>query len=195
MDQNFGKSNVDPANQSAAPMAQCEISGEWVPVDELVTFQGKRVSAAGKQMLLDQLAAGESPAGTAAGVVAIAWAQRRLLRLVLIFISGVLLVAVVAVLRPSAGSVVLPVVLLIGGLGYLVMVVFYLIALYRLAEACGSRWAWLYVVAQFLSILGLISLLVLITKSNRMLRDAGLTVGLMGVKKSEIESMETGLSR
>lgn len=43
--------------------AQCEITGKWVPEDELVEIQGKRVCAEGKQILLDRLMAGESLPG------------------------------------------------------------------------------------------------------------------------------------
>ncbi len=135
MDQNFGKFNADLANQAAAIMAQCEISGEWVPPDELVTFQGKRVSAAGKQILLDRLAAGELPAGAAAGIVVIARAQRKLIKLVLLSILGIVLIFPLAALIPSPVTIGF-----IAILGYLILLVSYLTALYRLAAACGSRW-------------------------------------------------------
>ncbi len=191
MDQNFRKSNADLANQAVPPMAQCEISGEWVPADELVTFQGKRVSAAGKRMLLDRLSSGELPSGAAVEIVAIARAQRKLLRLVLISIAGGLSAALIAAMHlPGVTAIIF-----VAAIGYLVLGVSYLLALYRLARACGSRWAWLYVVTQFMSFIGLIALVILISKSNRMLRDAGLKVGLMGVKKSEIDAMENASPR
>lgn len=39
---------------------QCEITGKMFPHDELVTFQGKRVSAEGKAILLERLKSGET---------------------------------------------------------------------------------------------------------------------------------------
>lgn len=44
-------------------MAQCSITKKWFPEDELVTFQGQRVSAEGKQILLDRLLTGAEAPG------------------------------------------------------------------------------------------------------------------------------------
>ena len=52
---------MDPAADSE--MVQCEITGAWVPADETVEFRGRRVSAAGKQILFERLQAGESLPG------------------------------------------------------------------------------------------------------------------------------------
>ena len=38
---------------------QCEITGKWVPEDEVITIQGHRVCAEGKAELLERLQAGE----------------------------------------------------------------------------------------------------------------------------------------
>ena len=43
--------------------AQCEITGKWVPEDELITLHGKRVCAEGKAELLDRLKGGETLPG------------------------------------------------------------------------------------------------------------------------------------
>ncbi|GJM24078.1 MAG: hypothetical protein DHS20C16_04930 [Phycisphaerae bacterium] len=43
--------------------AQCEITGKWVPEDELIIIQGKRVCAEGKAELLDRLRGGEAMPG------------------------------------------------------------------------------------------------------------------------------------
>ena len=52
----------DPQQNSSSPMAQCSVTGQWHPEDDLVSFQGQLVSAEGKQILLDRLMAGEAPA-------------------------------------------------------------------------------------------------------------------------------------
>ena len=50
-----------PPQKSAEPsaMAQCSITGIWVPADELIMFQGRPVSAEGKQIMLDRMMAGD----------------------------------------------------------------------------------------------------------------------------------------
>ncbi|HEX4124595.1 MAG TPA: RDD family protein [Tepidisphaeraceae bacterium] len=45
------------------PMGQCTVTGKAVPEDELVTFQGQRVCAEGKAILLDRLKSGETMPG------------------------------------------------------------------------------------------------------------------------------------
>jgi len=44
-------------------MAQCSITKKWFPEDELVIFQGQRVSAEGKHILLDRLQTGAEAPG------------------------------------------------------------------------------------------------------------------------------------
>ncbi len=47
----------------APNMVRCDVTDELVPEDETVVLQGKRVSARGKQILLDQLRTGHSIGG------------------------------------------------------------------------------------------------------------------------------------
>lgn len=47
----------------AAGTGRCEITGKVVPEDELVTLNGQRVCAEGKQILLERLKAGEAVPG------------------------------------------------------------------------------------------------------------------------------------
>ena len=44
-------------------MVVCEVTGQTVPEDETVVFQGRRVSAEGKQILVDRVNAGEALPG------------------------------------------------------------------------------------------------------------------------------------
>lgn len=58
--------DYEPTSSESAEMVDeiaCEITGNIFPVDEIVDFQGKRVSAQGKQILMDKLAAGEAMPG------------------------------------------------------------------------------------------------------------------------------------
>ncbi|MGC8625796.1 MAG: RDD family protein [Phycisphaerae bacterium] len=51
------------AAESQSSVARCTITKKWFPEDELVTFQGQRVSAEGKQILLDRLLTGAEAPG------------------------------------------------------------------------------------------------------------------------------------
>jgi uncharacterized RDD family membrane protein YckC len=51
------------ADELKPGMVQCEITGQWLPEDEVVTIQGMRVGSEGKQILLDKLKSGASLPG------------------------------------------------------------------------------------------------------------------------------------
>ena len=54
----------DPAEEPPPlGMVVCEVTGQTVPEDETVVFQGRRVSAEGKQILVDRVNAGEALPG------------------------------------------------------------------------------------------------------------------------------------
>lgn len=42
---------------------QCEVTGEWLPADETIEFQGQRVGAQGKQILMERIRSGAGPGG------------------------------------------------------------------------------------------------------------------------------------
>ena len=48
-------------NPSSEKVRRCEVTGEILPVDSLVQFQGKWVGEKGKQILLERLRSGEGP--------------------------------------------------------------------------------------------------------------------------------------
>ena len=53
-----------PTGAGPAPgMAQCSVTGKWVPEDEIVTLHGQRVCAEGKAILLERLRSGEAMPG------------------------------------------------------------------------------------------------------------------------------------
>lgn len=45
-------------------LVQCEVTGNWIPADEVITFQGKRVGAEGKAILLERLRSGADGPGS-----------------------------------------------------------------------------------------------------------------------------------
>lgn len=60
---------------------------------------------------------------------------------------------------------------------------------YKLAIALRSSMAWLYIVLAFVPLAGLLALLRLNGQATSALRSAGLNVGLMGVKKSDLDRL------
>jgi uncharacterized RDD family membrane protein YckC len=55
--------NAWPSHQPTVPppdMGVCQITGEYVPMDELVQFQGHRVGLRGKQIILERMRSGEN---------------------------------------------------------------------------------------------------------------------------------------
>ena len=73
------------------------------------------------------------------------------------------------------------------GLGLLVVVVFVLIAVYKLAVALNLSAPVLYVIGGFLPCVSLIVLLYLITSANKVLQAAGIKVGLLGADPNSIQ--------
>lgn len=63
--------------------------------------------------------------------------------------------------------------------------------IFKLAKAEKSKAAWVWAILAFLPILSLIALLVVNGRATRILRDAGLKVGVMGANKQQLESLLT----
>lgn len=53
----------DAEQPSDSNLVQCEITGKWVPADEIIEIQGCRVCAEGKEELLRRLRSGEAMPG------------------------------------------------------------------------------------------------------------------------------------
>ncbi|MHB1767122.1 MAG: hypothetical protein ACYCUV_04630 [Phycisphaerae bacterium] len=180
---------ASPGNTGPEPgMGRCSVTGKWVPEDALVTFQGQLVCAEGKQILLDRLRIGEdaqSPGITRSSLVRVAGAQRAILWLILVYFAAMVATALSGGAGLHALSYVVPFV-------YLAVIVIGLILVYRLARATESSAPWLYVVLLVIPIGGLIGLLILNGKATRILRDAGLRVGLIGVNRSDLDRFQSG---
>lgn len=75
---------------------------------------------------------------------------------------------------------------------FLVTIPFQLYCVYKLAKALelGTGALILYLTAMFIPLVSLICLLVLNSKATSVLRDAGIKVGLMGAKPSELPSSD-----
>ncbi|MEW6158795.1 MAG: hypothetical protein AB1813_15320 [Verrucomicrobiota bacterium] len=110
--------------------------------------------------------------------------------ILLILIQLLLVIPMALVMAGIGADESSPVVLLIRLL-MLVIGVFNLIFVYRLASALGET-PWLYVVASFIPMVGLFALLLLNSKATRALRNGGLNVGLLGVSRGELERAAEG---
>ena len=174
--------------QPATGMGRCSVTGKAYPEDELVTFQGQLVSAEGKQILLDRLRIGadaQSPGITQTALVRVATAQRAVLWLILLYFAAIFGAGLGNGAGLHALAYIVPFI-------YLAVLIIGAILVYRLAHAIESAAPWLYVVLLVIPIGGLIGLLILNGKATRMLRDAGLRVGLMGAKRSDLDRFQSG---
>jgi len=191
-DNAYEKMSAAPAEGAPAGtgtgMGKCSVTGKSYPEDELVTFQGQLVSAEGKQILLDRLRIGadaQSPGITQTALVRVAKAQRAVLWLILLYFAAIFGTGLGNGAGLHALAYIVPFI-------YLAVLIIGAILVYRLAHAIESSAPWLYVVLLVIPIGGLIGLLILNGKATRMLRDAGLRVGLMGAKRSDLDRFQSG---
>jgi ABC-type glycerol-3-phosphate transport system permease component len=70
--------------------------------------------------------------------------------------------------------------------GQLIVGVVGIYFIYKLAVALRSSFAWLYIVAMFIPIIGLLALLHIVVGATRILRTNGVRVGIMGAKLEDI---------
>ncbi len=61
--QSIAPPNISDRADPQSGMAQCSVTRQWFPEDEVVVFQGQLVSAEGKQILLDRLRTGADAPG------------------------------------------------------------------------------------------------------------------------------------
>lgn len=73
--------------------------------------------------------------------------------------------------------------------GQIVMGIFSLIFVYKLAVALKSKVAWLWCILMFIPIISMISLCILNGKATSVLKNAGIKVGLMGANKKQMEKV------
>lgn len=62
--------------------------------------------------------------------------------------------------------------------------------IYKLAAALRSAIAWLYIILAFLPLIGLLALLNLVLKATKVLKANGISVGIMGARMNDFDSIE-----
>ena len=166
-----------PGTGTAA--VQCSVCKQVFPSDQVLQIGGQAVCAGCKPTFVQGMREG------AMGVrdnslYEIAKGQRKVLvcfGLLLMFNLGQ--VAIGAVAPPAV---------LIFTLGSLVMMIFSVIAVYRLAKALGYT-AIIYAIAMIIPCINLITLLVVVSRATQRLKAGGVKVGLLGPSKQTIESL------
>ena len=74
-------------------------------------------------------------------------------------------------------------------LAWIVVAIVNLVFVYQLAKALKLGGAWAWCVAQIIPLVSLITLLVLNSKATAAIRSKGVTVGLLGARKSELAKL------
>lgn len=62
--------------------------------------------------------------------------------------------------------------------------------IYKLASALRSKVAWLYIIASFMPLIGLLALLDLVQRASKVLKANGIKIGIMGAKMNDFDSIE-----
>lgn len=165
----------------ANTLVPCSICKTLVPEDQTVRVENKIVCANCKPKFVQGMR--EGVVSSSRGLYEIALNQRKAL-----ICLGLLIVcnASQAVLGQAGGSAVM-LALPIGLIG-LVVLIFAVIAIYRLARSLGLM-AILYAILLIVPCLGLLMALVAISRATQRLKEAGIKVGLFGVSKSTLEQL------
>ena len=74
----------------------------------------------------------------------------------------------------------------------LIVAIFQVFYIYKLAVAVRSSFAWGYIILSFLPLISLLALLSVNGKASRILKANGVKIGLMGVAKSDLERLGKG---
>jgi hypothetical protein len=187
---------------SDTAQAACAECGTVLPASELISLQGEQICAQCKPARLQRMREGvvtSSRSGELARLLKVAKAQRgvnlclllSLVCYVLIFAGAGFTAERGAGANSAGGGAAL--ISIAGSLGILVVAVFQVIYVYRLASSLGTGVPILWVLGiLFLSCIGLILLLVLSSKATKQLRDAGFKVGLLGGNPADVERRMSG---
>jgi hypothetical protein len=160
---------------------QCSVCKEMFPVDQTLQIGGQTVCAGCKPRYVQGLREGTIGAGQNEMLYKVAVHQRRVLMCFLALLT--FNIAQVA-LAPVVPLILVPVFLI----GSLAAMIFGLFAVYRLAKALGYT-AILYAIAMLIPCVNLLTLLVVISRATKLLKENGVKVGFLGVSKDTIEQL------
>lgn len=164
----------------ATPVVQCSVCKQVFPPDQTIQYGGVSVCANCKPRFVQGLKEGVGGPDQNATLYAIALNQRKALGCVGLLILG-------NVARFAALATV-PAVAVGLSLATFAVMIFSIVYVYRLAKALGSP-ALLYAIAMLVPCLGLLMLLMIVSRATATLKKAGIKVGLMGVSKADLERL------
>lgn len=159
---------------------QCSVCKQTYPVDQTLQIGGQTVCAGCKPRYMQELREGAAGAGKNETLYNVALHQRRVL---MCFLA--LLMFNIAQLTVSAAF---PMVAPILGVGSLAAMIFGVFAVYRLAKTLGYT-AILYAISMIIPCINLLTLLVVISRATKVLKEGGVKVGLLGVSRATIEQL------
>jgi len=156
---------------------QCSVCKQMFPPDQTLTISGKIVCGTCKPRFVQGLREGVT--GPDKSLYAIALNQRKLLVCFSILIICNLAQVALASVPPTG---------LIFTLGGLVTMIFSIIYIYRLARALQMS-AILYAIAMIVPCIGLLVLLIVVSRATSTLRAGGVKVGFFGVSRATMEQL------
>jgi hypothetical protein len=161
---------------------QCSVCKQVFPVDQTLQISGQTVCAGCKPRYMQELREGAIGAGKNERLYLIALHQRRVLMCFLALLTfNIAQVALVAV-APIAGVPL--------AIGSFAAMIFGLFAVYRLAKALGYT-AIIYAIAMIIPCINLLTLLVVISRATKALKEGGVKVGLLGASRETIQQLRT----
>ncbi|HUS36655.1 MAG TPA: DUF4339 domain-containing protein [Verrucomicrobiae bacterium] len=166
----------------AGTAVQCSVCKEMFPVDQTLQIGGQTVCAGCKPRYMQGLREGAVAAGKNEMLYKIALHQRRVLMCFLALLTFNI--------GQVALSAIIPMVAPLLMIGSLAAMIFGLFAVYRLAKALGYT-AILYAIAMLIPCVNLLTLLVVISRATKVLKENGVKVGFLGVSKDTIEQLRT----
>ena len=157
---------------------QCSVCKQLFPPDQTLTISGKIICASCKPQFVQGMREGITAPDQS--LYAVALNQRRL----------ILLVAIVLVfyLAQAALMATMPPIAPLFALAAYVTMLLSIVSVYRLAKALGFT-AILYAIAMFIPCIGLLTLLVVVSRATSALKRAGIKVGFFGVSRDELQRL------
>ena len=171
---------VIPGMGSAS--VQCSECKEMFPVDQTLQISGRTVCAGCKPRYMQGLREGTIDTGKNEMLYKVALHQRRVLMCFLALLTFNIGQVALSAIIPMAAPLL--------AIGSLVAMIFGLFAVYRLAKALGYT-AILYAIAMLIPCVNLLTLLVVISRATKVLKENGVKVGFLGVSRETIEQLRT----
>jgi hypothetical protein len=167
-----------------SPAVQCSVCKQIFPVDQTLQISGQTVCATCKPRFVQGLREGAIGTGKNEMLYKVALHQRRVLMCFLALLTFNIGQVALAAVAPVAAPLL--------AIGSLAAMIFGLFAVYRLAKALGYT-AIIYAIAMIIPCVNLLTLLVVISRATKVLKDNGVKVGFLGVDKATIEQLRAGL--